>query len=374
MSKLMFANLNDRVQGVFGSEDNFEGFRNLRQDLKNGVKIYNEEGQEVSKKEAENTVLTYCRNILGVNENSSKRDIHRALKKYGTELFEVIEEDIDIQVEEGFKESEFFNKFVEMKNLKRGDRNEFWTEQEVLLSVVKVAGDHHDFTLNRLGSGEATSVTTSVYGIAVGADIDLYLAGRLDWAKFTKQCADAFVRKIQNDSYAAVMNAGTKLPAMFKGTGALDATAKATFDQLIEDVSTANGNCPVYILGTNTALKKLNALADVTWADEAAKKAMTTYGRLGSYETTDLVEIPQRFAVGFVDLPEEQKRLITSGKLLILPAIEDKFVKFVDVGETEITEVTEKAARNDDTMKYEVQRAMGVAVQLGRYFGVWSLA
>lgn len=372
MNKLVFANLNDRVQAVFGTEENFEGFRNLRQDLKAGVKIYNEEGQEVSKKEAENTILTYCRNILGVNENSSKRDIHRALKKYGTELFEVIEEDIDIQVEEGFKESEFFNKFVEMKNLKRGDRNEFWTEQEVLLSVVKIAGDHHDFTLQRLGSGEATSVTTSVYGIAVGADIDLYLAGRLDWAKFTKQCSDAFVRKIQDDAYAAVMNAGTKLPSMFKGTGALNADAKAEFDQLIEDVSTANGNCPVYILGTNTALKKLNALADVTWADESAKKAMTAYGRLGSYETTDLVEIPQRFAVGFKDLPEEQKRLITSGKILILPAVEDKFVKFVDVGETEITEVNEKAARNDDTMKYEVQRAMGVGVQLGRYFGMWT--
>lgn len=372
MYKLTFSKLNDRMQSVFGSEENFEGFRNLRQDLKAGVKIFNEEGAEVTKKEAENMVLTYCRNILGLSENPSKRDIHRALKKHGAELFEVIEEDIDFQVEEGFRENEFFNKFVDMRNIKRGDRNEFWTEDEVLLSVVKVAGDHHDFTLQRLGSGESMSVSTSVYGIAVGADIDLYLAGRLDWAKFTQQCADAFVRKIQNDSYAAVMNAGTSLPTMFKGTGTLDAAAKEDFDQLIEDVSTANGNCPVYILGTNTALKKLNNLADVNWASEGAKVAMTNTGRLGNYETTDLVEIPQRFAVDFVDLPDEQKRLITSGKLLIMPAIEDKFVKFVDEGETEILEITEKAARMDDTMKYEVQRAMGVTVQIGRYFGEWT--
>ena len=372
MSKLVFANLNERTQAIFGSEENFEGFRNLRQDLKAGVKIYNEEGQEVSKKEAENMVRTYCRNILGLNENSSKRDIHRAVKQYGHELFAVIEEDIDIQVEEGFRENEIFNKFVEMKNIARGDRNEFWTEQEVLLSVVKVAGDHHDFTVQRLGSGEATSVTTSVYGIAVGADIDLYLAGRLDWSKFTKQCADGFVRKIQNDAYAAVMNAGTTLPSMFKGTGTLAAGTKETFDQLIEDVSTANGNCPVYIMGTNTALKKLNALADVAWADEGAKRDMTNTGRLGSYESTDLIEIPQRFAVGFVDLPDNQKRLISAGKLLIMPAIEDRFVKMVDVGETEIFEITEKGARMDDTMKYEVQRAMGVGVQIGRYFGEWT--
>lgn len=145
MHKLTFANLNDRMQGIFGSEENFEGFRNLRQDLRDGVKIFNEEGAEVNKKEAENMILTYCLNILGLTKDSSKRDIHRALKKHGTELFEVIEEDIDFQVEEGFKESEFFNKFVDMRNLKRGDRNEFWTEDEVLLSVVKIAGDHHDF-------------------------------------------------------------------------------------------------------------------------------------------------------------------------------------------------------------------------------------
>ena len=37
-------------------------------------------------------------------------------------------------------------------------------------------------------------------------------------------------------------------------------------------------------------------------------------------------------------------------------------------------EVNEKGARMDDTMKYEVQRSMGVGTQIGRYFGVWTLA
>ena len=372
--KMTFANLNDRVQAVFGSEDNYEGFRNLREDLRAGVKMYNEEGQEVSKKEAESKILTYSRQILGLNENSTKRDINRALKKYGHEFFEVIEEDIDVAVEEGFRADEWFDKYVDNRNLKRGDKNEFWTPEEVLLSVVKVAGDMHDFTVQRLGAGEATSATISKYGIAVGADVSLYLAGRLDWNKFVQQTADAFVRKIKNDCYAAVMNAGTTLPSMFKGTGALSSATKETFDQLIEDVSTANGNCPVYIMGTNTALKKLNALADVQWADDAHKKAMSHTGRLGDYEGTSLLEIPQRFAVGFVDLPENQKRLIASNQLLIMPAIEDKFVKLVDEGETEINEVGvgEKAVRMDDTQVYEVQRGFGIVTQIGRYFGQWS--
>lgn len=145
--RMTFAELNDRVQSVFATEENYEGFRNLREDLRAGVKMYNEEGQEVSKKEAEGKILAYSRQILGLNENSTKRDINRALKKYGNEFFEVIEEDIDLAVEEGFKADEWFDKYVDNRNLKRGDKNEFWTDEDILLSVVKISGDHHDFNL-----------------------------------------------------------------------------------------------------------------------------------------------------------------------------------------------------------------------------------
>ena len=148
--RLTFDNLNSRLQGIFETNDNFEGFKNLTYDLNHGIEIYDEDGNKVSKVEANNEVRNYVFSILGINENSTKRDRKRALKKYGNELFEVIEEDIDFKVETGFKESEFFNQFVEMKNIARGDRNEFWAEEDIILSVVKVAGDHHDFNSSRV--------------------------------------------------------------------------------------------------------------------------------------------------------------------------------------------------------------------------------
>lgn len=148
--RLTFDNLNSRLQGIFETNDNFEGFKNLTYDLNHGIEIYDEDGNKVSKVEANNKVRNYVFSILGINENSTKRDRKRALKKYGNELFEVIEEDIDVKVETGFKESEFFNQFVEMKNIARGDRNEFWAEEDIILSVVKVAGDHHDFNSSRV--------------------------------------------------------------------------------------------------------------------------------------------------------------------------------------------------------------------------------
>lgn len=377
MRKMLFSDLSMHVQTVFTNlcedgvtpEENYEGFKKLTYDLNhNPNEIYDEEGNKISKKDAEDAVRKFVFAIMGLTEHSTKRDRKRAMDKHGIELFEVMEEEIDIKVETGFRESEFFNNYVEQRNLSRGDSQEFWTNEKVILSVTKISGDHHDFTLQRLGSGESYTVTTSVYGIAVGADIDLYLAGRYDWAKLTDQCAAAFVRKVQNDIYAEMMNAGKKLPAQFQGTGALSTTTKDELDTLLEDVSLANDGAQVVIMGTRTGLQQFQKLMDVDWITDDQKRDVATMGRLGYYGPYTLVELPQRFA-----LNDTTKKLLNPKTLFIMPQVEDKFIKFVDVGETEIYEVNEKGARMDDTMKYEVQRAMGVAVQIGRYFGVWTL-
>lgn len=378
MKKICFNDLSEHTKKVFTDlcedgvtpEENFEGFKRLTYELNhNPNEIYDENGKKIHKEDAENAVRKFVFAIMGLNEKSTKRQRDRAMKRHGMELFEVMEEEIDIKVETGFKESEFFNNYVEQRNLARGDSQEFWTDDKVILSVTKISGDHHDFTLQRLGSGESYTVTTSVYGIAVGADIDLYLAGRYDWAKLTDQCAASFVRKIQNDIFAEMMNAGKKLPAQFRGTGAITKDMKDKIDTLLEDVSMANDGAQVVIMGTRTGLQQFSNLIDINWISDDQKRDMATMGRLGYYGPYTLFELPQRFA-----LDDTSKKLLDPKKLFFMPQVEDKFIKFVDVGETEITEVTEKAARMDDTMKYEVQRAMGVGCQLGRYFGEWTIA
>ena len=221
--------------------------------------------------------------------------------------------------------------------------------------------------MQALGEGEAYRVQTSKFAVKVGADIDMVTTGRLDFTKLTDKIAEAYITKTQAMMYDEVMHAADKLPAnsQFNKTGSL---TKDVFDTLLEDVSAANG-AEVVIMGTKVALKKLNALADVDWASEDQKRQINTLGRLGNYETTTLIEIPQRFAIN-----DTTVKLVDPTKLLIMPQVEHKFVKFVDVGETEILEVTDKAERNDDTMKYEVQRSMGIGTQIGRYFGVWNIA
>ncbi len=84
-------------------------------------------------------------------------------------------------------------------------------------------------------------------------------------------------------------------PAMFVGNGILDANSKNNFDDIIANVGAANES-DVYILGTKVALKKLSGLTDVNWRSDSQKEDVASMGRLGAYEGTTLIEIPQRFA------------------------------------------------------------------------------
>lgn len=363
----------EHLNAVFADEGKYEGFKNLMFDVAENREIFDEaEERKISKAEANDKIRKVVYEILGINEKSTKKERKRAMQRHSLELFEVIEEVIEVQLASGFRENEFFNQFVDMRNIADGDSQEFWSEDKTVLAVAKVSGDHHDLTMQRLGEGESYTVTTSTYAVKVGTDIDLFLTGRIDWTKLTDKIAQAFTAQIQNEMYAEVMNVGTQLPvpSQFAKTLALSAANKEAFDTLIEDVATANDNVPVYIMGTKTALKKITALADVDWVTPGQKEDVATMGRLGSYEGVTLVEVPQRFA-----LNDTSRKLVDSTKLLIMPQVENKFVKFVDVGDTEIVEAgQEKGEKMDDIMSYEVQRTMGIATQCGRYFGVWTIA
>lgn len=368
-------NFSANIMNVFSEmETNYDEVKNLMFDLAMGNEIFDGE-RVVSKAEAEGKLRMICQKIFGVNENSSKRELKRAYREHGREFFDIIEEVVDVVISNGFKDNEFFNDFVDYRNLALGDAYEFYSEDDVILAISEIGVSHHDFYLQRLGKGQATTIPYKRYGAAVGADINLYMIGREDWATLCNAIAKAFAIQIQQEIYGQLLTAANAIPASirsgFVGTGALSATTKDDFDEIISNVQTANES-EVVILGTKTALKKLNALSDVTWRAASLKEDVSHSGRMGDYEGTVLMEIPQRFT-SKTDLTP----LIDNTKLWILPASQtDKFIKMVDVGETEIDEITEKGeehGRIDDIMKYEVQRSYGIATMLGRYFGQWTL-
>lgn len=124
--------------------------RNLMFDAASNREIFDDaQGRVLSKAEVNDKIKEICFEKLGLNEKSTERQIMRALNTpAGREFFNVIEDILDPQITYGWSDNEFFNSYVENRNIADGDRNDFYVEDEVLLNVSKVSGDHHDLNKN----------------------------------------------------------------------------------------------------------------------------------------------------------------------------------------------------------------------------------
>lgn len=357
------------VNDVFAKNNiDYAALKNLMFDLAHGETIYDEEtGRVISKSEANDKLRAVSNQIFGLSENSTRRDRTRAFRDHGREFMDLIEEVIDAEITVGLQNNDFFQQYVDYRNIAMGDVIEFVTEDDTVLIVGKVGNSHHDIILQTLGEGESFTVPTARYAVAVGADIDRYLLGQVDWAKLVSKVAEAFSEHILEMVYADILAAAATLPAAFKGSGAL---VKADFDDIIDNVE-ALGVSAV-ILGTKPALRKVAAIVDVDYIAPSQKESVASTGLIGMYDGNGLVRVPNRFKDKTLSA-----KVFDDKELLILPVSGDnKLVAMIDEGETEINEVTDKGEANgriDDIRKYEAQRVYGAAVMTGKYFGQWML-
>lgn len=357
--KLNFSS--NEVRNIF-AENDYAEYSQLMFDTAKGE-------EKVSTKDANNKIREIMFSVLGVDENCSRKELRKAIRRHKIDVFEIIEETVENLLVSGWGENPFFNEFVEIKSMADGDTNEFYVPDEVILTVSELSGNHHDIIRQRLAEGQTFSVRTSWYGIKIYAEYELFMAGRIDWAGFVQKIYEAFDKKINDMVYAAVMAAGEKiLPStQFNKTGTLAAATKDEFMTLIEDVQMATGD-EVVVMGTKSALAKLSAMEDITWVSNAMKDERHTTGRLGMFEGIRLVEIPQRFANN-----DTSKKLVDNTKLLIMPVADNKFIKIYNEGDAQIKEVSDGNTNMDKTIEYEYQIKMGVATIIGKRFGVWTL-
>lgn len=363
------------LRDVFADEEKYDSFKRLTEDLNHGNEIfeYDDNGvaHKISTKEANNAVRKILCEVCELSDDDlkSNKRRHRMLKLHEYEVFELLESDIDYKIETGFKESEWFNDFCEYRNLSLGDDEEFIINdgQSRYFIVANYSGNNHDLTMQHVSPGKTVKLHTNKYAVKIGKDIDLILLGRIGYSELTDKIAKSFVYHIQNLCHTEIKDAITKLPSQYKGTGPLNAQTKAQFDALIEDVQLANGS-DVVIMGTKVALKNINNLSDVNWRPQYLKENVAHTGIIGDYEGTQLVVIDQRFA-----LNDTSRKLIDNDMILIFPVSQDKFVKVVDRGETEITEITEKGELMDNFASYEVSRELGVATVFSNNFGYWDI-
>ena len=100
--------------------------------------------EKVDKKDANDKIREVMFSVLGVDEDCDRRTLRNAIRKHKVDIYEVIEETVENLLVSGWGENPFFNEFVEMKSMADGDTNEFYTKDEIILTVSELSGNHHD--------------------------------------------------------------------------------------------------------------------------------------------------------------------------------------------------------------------------------------
>ena len=352
-----FMNFSANVQAVFNNDaTDFVAFSQLLTDVALGK-------QEVSKEEANKKIVEVFQNVLGINENSRPGDIRKAVRRNQALLFDIIEETVQSLLVTGWGANPFFQKHVDQRNLALGDKNEFYSEDESILSVMRVAGNHHDIVRQRLGAGSVQSISTYWCAVKVYSEFERVVTGAEEFAKFITKMYDAYDRYVKNTIYDTMVGYARDLEGQFKVTGT-PTTDK--LNALCDLVSTATG-CPVIIMGTRTALSKVISLQNADYISDAMKNEHYRTGTLGMWEGKELVEVPQVFEKNKVGAYK-----IDNGLLWIMPVTDLKFIKLVNEGDTQLAQITDKDANMDMTYTAEMQTKLGVAVMLNSAFGVYA--
>ena len=200
------------------------------------------------------------------------------------------------------------------------------------------------------------------------------MTGAEDWAAFVMKVADAINRYLYDALYAALRGAKDNLGANWVKSGALEAANKSTLVKLCQDISMATGS-EVTIFGARSALSSLTAMADVNWAPESIKEEYYRNGGiLGNWEGFAVAEIGQGLKRGTGINSASVDYMLDTDRLYVIPtSVANKFIKVVNYGETQISQVTDKDTNRDMSYEYEVLYRLGISVILNTVFGVWEI-
>jgi len=302
---------------------------------------------------------TVIRNAFVEMMGTDKPD-YKTFRKNKNEIFEILEEALDVLIVSGWGANPFFQQFVEFRDTNLGDNVEFTVDDTSLLTVAKIARGNLDLRRQKLDVGSSFTVTTNVYGIAVYADFLRFLAGRLDWTALVQKCYDAFNLKSNDEIASAMKGSISAIPAAFKTAGAFVADTLAT---MVSHVKTACGG-PVILAGTEVGLSKLYGTPDITWSD-GMKEELNKTGKIGFWRGVPMMVIPQ------IHTPNTYDFGMDDTQIYILPS-NTKPIKFVNTGTAIIKEVSDGLTNLDMSMEYTLIKEFGVSVVFNVLYGMYD--
>ncbi len=260
--------------------------------------------------------------LIDANNGSTKLDYKAIRDGKCPGLFTLVEEILSRTVVEGLQSDDYFQSFVDFRNVALGDQNIFTVEDDNLFTVAEAAEGTQGVRRQRLSGYQQIAIPTSFKVVKIYEELNRVLSGQVDFNYFINKVGESFRRKILDDTYTLWADAtaddfgGTEY---FPAAGPYDEEAML---ELIAHVEAAAGGKTATIIGTKVALRNL---APAIQGNDS-KSDLYNLGYYGKYYSANVVALPQRHKVGSTDF-------VFSDNIITVVAGDDRPVKCVYEGD-----------------------------------------
>lgn len=290
--------------------------------------------------------------LIDANNGSTKLD-YKAIRDGKCQgLFSIIEEILDKTVVEGLQDDDFFNAFVDFRNVAEGDQNEFVVEDSILFVVDDTADGNQGTRRQRIGGSTPIKIATSLKTVRIYEELNRVLSGRVDFNHMIDRVAESFRQKILNDIYTLWSGATA---ADLGGTAYFPTAGAYDEDELLDviaHVEAAAGGKTATLVGTKKACRLLKEGIQ----SNGAKDELHNLGYYGKFNGTPVVCTPQRHKVG-------STTFVFDDDVITIVAGDDKPIKFVYEGEP-IVLMGDPMSNADFTQEYFYGTKYGLGIVL----------
>lgn len=342
--------------------DNMLVFNSLMMDAGNNI------FEKYSKDETQTILRNQFDKILGLNfkeANSMKR--RQAWREHNKEIATLIEDVIVDKMNSGWNTANArFMALVDDRNIAEDDANEFFVNDNSLLTVSKFAGNHHNLIRQAVKPGKSFSIETSFYGVKVYTDFVLFQTGRVDFAALVDKMYTSIEQNRYAALYTAFMSMDESLPTdMIHECQFTEATKGEIVDQ-IEAVAAATGK-EVMLVGTRSAIQKLQGTVNYNMFSDAMKDERNKNGILGNWEGYECLPLTR---VNKAGTRESVFSADDNKKIFIIP-IDPEFkpIKRVNAGDVAYYETGMDGLKKDMTVDAEVVYQEGIGIVIDELFG-----
>ena len=276
------------------------------------------------------------------------------------DVYQIIAETMPISLKASLDGA--FGDMAEIKDTALGDKNYWTVANNDLFKVYTVARGNYDVERQTIVSNSFT-IATQKKLIKIYTEIDLFIAGKVDWVELINRVTKSFGAYIGELIYNTMYNSYSAIGASYKHTGAFDAS---TMLELISQVQVASGASKVQIFGTQIALANI---ADGAGYSDGEKRRFNEFGFYDMFRGNALYMFPQAYRAGTAT------KAVNDQCVFIIPDTGEKIVKIMLEGDPEVRD-SDGTARNDGQPEFLFGRMIGAAsltVEEGLY-GMYKFA